>query len=497
MKILIPYVAFIVLYHFLFWQEQLGINFFLFAMAGIFYSAKTNDYNSLSKQQWLHLILTIASGFAMVIFNSNFSQWMFGIGLISFHLSLQAQGTAILENLINGIVNFLNLKGGFFSQKTDNHRNEKSNAFKIFLRIGIVPILFFAFYFILFSAGNSFFNDLTIDFLNNIGELLNHFFSLYYILFFLFGLLLMRWFFRKNWFSVLRISPDNKILRKTGIIKAFDNLDLKYEYYVAIGVFASLNLLFLFVNFIDVKNVWFQFDISRIESLKSFLHEGVGYLIFSLLVSIAIILFYFRGNLNFYPNSKRLKNLAFIWIFQNLILAISVLVRSSYYVQYHGMAARRIGVFIFVLIVFFGLISLFLKLKRQHNFAFIVRWNSLSVFAILSIASLFPWDRITANFNINHKVVHQIDVDNYLNLNPSVYPILYDNLDKIENQILNHRTNNVRWIGYHNLDQFKKQLDAQVYIYLKGRQKLGLASWTLADQKTVEKLETHLRKKTD
>lgn len=496
MKTLLTYVAFIILYNFLFWHEELGVNLFLFGLAGIFYSYKTKTRKPISKAQGLVLFLTIASGISIVLFNSNFAKYMFFIGIIGSHLGFQTSGIAFVENLINGLISFFSFKGSLFPSLKTRPKGKRASL-GVFLRIAIIPILIFAMYFLLFSNGNSLFQDLTYGYLVEIANFFEKFFSLYYIFFLAFGLFLLRWIFRKKWFAYFSIPLENKLLRKMVVTKAFRNLDLKYEYLTAIGVFGLLNLLFAFVNFIDIKNVWFQFDLAEIESLKSFVHEGVGWLIFSLLVSMGIILYFFRGNLNFYPNSKSLKNLAFAWIIQNLILAISVLFKTAYYVQYHGIATKRIGVFIFVLIVFFGLFSLYLKLKNQNNFAFILKWNSLMAFSIISIASVFPWDRITANFNLNHAVVHQIDVDNYLNLNPNTYPILYENLDKIESQILNHQNNNVRWIGYKSLLQFQKELDYRAINYLKQRRFVGLPSWTLADQKAEQILSEHFKDSED
>lgn len=491
MKTLISYVAFLVVYNFLFWHEQLGINLFLFGAAGIFYSYKTKPKGSLKPQQWLMLLLTLGSGISFLIFNTLLSKWMFLLGIIGLHLSLQTGAIALFENLLNGILNFLNPKGGLIPH-LGFKKNHTVGRFKTIIRIAIIPILIFSLYFILFSFGNQIFGELSIDFLNGIAEFFERFFSLTYILFLFSGIVIIRWIYRKSWFSIIRIPLENSLLRKTGEKKIFKNLDLKYEYLTAIGVFGLLNLLFALVNFIDVKNVWFQFDINEVESLKSFVHEGVGWLIFSLLVSMGIILFYFRGNLNFYPKSTLLKRLAFSWIIQNMILAISVLCRTVHYIQYHGIASKRIGVFIFVVIVFLGLSSLFYKLKEKKNYGFFIKWNSLSAFAVLSIAAFLPWDTITAKFNLNHKVVHQIDVNNYLNSSPQVYPILYDNLEKIETQILNHQNNQVRWIGYQNLEEFKRDLDEQTLVYLKERRLLGFPSWTWADQQNLKKLKSQL-----
>jgi hypothetical protein len=306
----------------------------------------------------------------------------------------------------------------------------------------------------------------------------------------------VRWVIRKKWSARFKLVPENSLTRKSRKKeqKHFHLLDLKYEYLMVFTLFSLLNILYLVINYIDVKWVWFQFDVSQVESLKELVHEGVGWLIVTLLVSIFIISYYFRGNLNFYPNNKSLKLLAYGWIIQNGVLAFSVVLRTLYYVQYHGLASKRIGVFLFLAIVLFGLGSLFYKIQKKRNFSFLMRVNSAFILSSLVIASLLPWNIITVQFNLNHEVTNQIDVDNYLDLDPQIYPILYKNLDKIENQIVNHQRNSVRWIRYQSLEDFELELERRTKSYLNKKNKVGWASWSYADQQAITALN-NLRNK--
>ena len=49
-----------------------------------------------------------------------------------------------------------------------------------------------------------------------------------------------------------------------------------------------------------------------------------------------VLLFFFRGNLNFYKKNKWLRYGAYAWIFQNMVLVVSVLLRAKYYFVYYG-----------------------------------------------------------------------------------------------------------------------------------------------------------------
>ena len=489
MRPLFYFAASLVAFHFLFWHETLGINLFLFGTGILAYSFAHRIEKKLSAEQIVLLFLTITSGLAVSIINSLFSKFMFILSLVVTHASLQTPARSVFEHFFNGLLNVFSFKQGIIPDFSLNPAHKKFKGV-MYLRIGVIPLLIFILYFMLFSAGNSIFGDLTEGFLKDLGRMLNNMFSGTYVLFIMLGIILIRWQVRTHWARIARLSENLTLLRKQK--KARLNTltsGLRYEYLTALVLLVLLNALFAVTNFIDVKHVWFQFDVNEVHSLKEFLHEGVGWLIFTILISIGIILYYFRGNLNFYPKNEWLKKLGYLWIIQNGILGISVMLRTFYYMQYHGLASKRIGVLIFLSIVLFGLASLFYKISRARNTTYLLKVNSFFILAALVVSSLFPWNVIIAKANLNHRYPHQIHVDNYLDLDPQVFPILYANLDKIENQILRHQRNNVRWIRYKNLDDFKRDLGSKSRAYLNEKARVGIASWSLADHNTIKQLQ--------
>jgi hypothetical protein len=71
-------------------------------------------------------------------------------------------------------------------------------------------------------------------------------------------------------------------------------------------------------------------------------------LILSILLSLGILIYYFRSNQNFYPKNGFLKAAAYLWLVQNAVLSVSVLIRCGYYISEYGLAYKRIGVVIFL-----------------------------------------------------------------------------------------------------------------------------------------------------
>ena len=183
-----------------------------------------------------------------------------------------------------------------------------------------------------------------------------------------------------------------------------------------------------------------------------------------------------------------LKRLAYIWIVQNVILTISVFIRTIHYVSFHGLASLRIGLMIFLLLVLFGLVTLTIKIKQQRNLAYILRMNSAFILGTLMFTSCLPWDKIILNHNLTHGNINEIDVDNYLNMSTAIYPLVYANLNVIEKQINAHQRNKVRWISYGNIESFKKVLDNRKELFLEkeSREKIHLSPDEVVDEKGIK-----------
>ncbi|OWP63911.1 hypothetical protein CDA63_06780 [Hymenobacter amundsenii] len=179
-------------------------------------------------------------------------------------------------------------------------------------------------------------------------------------------------------------------------------LDLRKEYLAALAVFGLVNLLLLVVNVIDVRWIWFGFVPTPGFDLTQFVHEGTYVLIFSILLAMGIVLWFFRRNLNFYaPGLAALRWGATVWVVQNAVLAVSVGLRNYYYIQYTGLAYKRIGVYGFLLLTFFGLITVLLKIWQRRSAFALVRLNGLAAYGLLLLLALGNWEIWIARYNLN------------------------------------------------------------------------------------------------
>ena len=183
--------------------------------------------------------------------------------------------------------------------------------------------------------------------------------------------------------------------------KNFKFNSLLSEYKAGVFLLIILNILILILNIIDIKWVWFSFEWEG-QYLKQFVHEGTYLLILSILISIALVLYYFRGNLNFYQNNKWLKYLSYIWLAQNAVLTLSVAIRNFWYIYYFALAYKRIGVIIFLVLTIYGLYTVFVKVQQKKSAFYLFRANAYSLFVALIISSLVNWDTVIAKYNFSH-----------------------------------------------------------------------------------------------
>src|SRR5690606_25879161 len=135
--------------------------------------------------------------------------------------------------------------------------------------------------------------------------------------------------------------------------------DLKKEKQLGTILLALLNVLIIFYIVSDVAYL-ISNDNFAASVLSNQVHNGINTLIASIILAILIILYFFRGNLNFFEGNKTLKNLAYIWTFLNALLVFLIIIKNNQYVDFFGLTYKRIGVYIYLTMTLAGLITTFL-----------------------------------------------------------------------------------------------------------------------------------------
>ncbi len=365
-------------------------------------------------------------------------------------------------------------------------------------RITIVPLIVLFAFFQLYRGGNSKFDAMTAGFMDGFGAWLEGFLEAVFTphtLFLLFAVafaasLVMR--------SIGAWLADHE----SGFFDALSRVRLKRPHWksplgmaaldrerrMAVVLLILVNGLLLVVNAIDIQWIWFDFTLEPGMSLKEFTHEGTWLLIISILLSMAILLHQFRGNLNFHPKNRSLLLLASAWLVQNFILGVSVFLRNYHYIGFHGLAYKRIGVIVFLALMLVGLVTLFVKICQRRTFFYLVRVNAWAAFAVLVGLSTIDWDSTIVKYNLAHWNQGEIDVDNYLAMSDKVLPLLYADMERVALQMSKHEENEVRWVTQLDPAVFRIELDRRKELFLWRYEVQDWQSWTWADERTERAL---------
>jgi len=492
---LLPIFLFALLTAVLFHKQSFGINLFIIEALVIVFLIIRKE---IGFKGYLHVISigsVIISAVFTVITNSAFSIWMnfisvfFLTGLLAYPL-----GRSSFTIFKISATSFVLSQGKFLESLISAPVDNKFfTAFKK-VKYVLIPIPVIALFVGIYSFSNPIFNEV----LSKISKSITHFFNYIFsvidpalILLFAVGLIVGNFIFIRELFTPISVSEHHQadllVRFRKKIKRNFNFNGLKQELIAGIFLLIVLNAILLAVNIIDIRWVWFGFEFSG-QYLKQFVHTGTYLLITSILLSIFIVLFFFRKNLNFYKNNKWIKNLSYIWLGQNMILVISVAIRNFWYISYYSLAYKRIGVIIFLVLVLIGLISVILKVKNKKTIFYLLRINTLAAFILLVISSGFNWDNIIARYNFNNASTSFVHLDYLASLPDRSLPYLdksaeeLKNIDAIQNDKYSFRSSMMSAEDYVNTIEFRKK-------QFKARwENQSFLSWNLPDYLAYRKL---------
>ncbi len=486
-------LLFTALYNTLFWNEALGLNTILFSSLLI----GTLLYLNPGSLGYKRVKLTVASTMLTAL-------------MIVWHNSLAAKIAHIVSLFITvGFVYQPVLKTVYLAaastiasliyipkalqQVWRSMEQSQSQVKRVYMRVQVtlIPLAAVTVFYLMYRSANPVFEQLSDSLWDKAYTYFGFLFkdiSLQRFVFVLFAFVLMIAAFYNPQEQKLvewEMRQKNNIVRhrKSSLFKQVHPkmLRLKQEYYAAILLITATNVLLLIVNIIDINWIWFGFNYTDVKSLSQFVHEGTYMLITSIILSMVILLYYFRNNLNFYSQNRWLKIAAYCWIVQNGILLISVGIRNYHYIYQFGLAYKRIGVILFLALTLFGLYSFFIKIYDKRSASYLYRLNAWAVFTLLIVNSFINWDVFIARYNINRPGT--IDTEFLLSLSDKTLHILDQHRNIFSNQ----------HIEIYHFGQAKElseadQLDFRIRHFTQNWKKRNWLSWNRAEYKAYKAL---------
>jgi hypothetical protein len=382
----------------LFYNEEVGVNLAIFSLVltGLICYCSRERFRSS-----LHLVLVISSIFSCLAF-AWYGDFVSFVALAMSILFLQFKTHEVKLKIlqifpivfING---FASLGRIFMFSQWLPKREIKNDFAKKLIAYVIIPSIFITLFFVVYAFGSdhfsSLFTDCTLDL--DVFEVFLITLLGFYISFSFWNYWVPDICYDYN--SKLDNDFSNEI--KTQNQKTFSFLDLDFERKSGEITLVLLNVMLLV--FIVAYNYEQFFEIIETSKLSSATHERVNSVIFSILMAVGVILFYFKGGFNFDIKANNLKRLAKIWILLNGILIISTLIKNSEYVSYFGLTYKRLGVYAFLILAIIGLAFAFFKIINQKTNAYLFNQMIWCFYGTILLCSFINWGNIITRYNIS------------------------------------------------------------------------------------------------
>lgn len=488
-----------ILFTFLFYNRDLGINFFLADILILAWLLVSNQIQFKGKLNLVAVAAFVLTSIFSIVTHSVFVYIMHFVSIfILAGVLIYPLSGSLVTSIGLGVGNIFGSVKAFFEALTSgNETRQKAGRIIKMAGIFIIPFGIIIVFISMYSASNPWFNKIVTSVNDFLGKYIELFFDsinmallgTFLLVSFFVGLIV----FRKGIDRLMEhdsLATDALLRRKHQSFWFTKWNSLKNEYRAGFFLLLVLNAILFVVNALDINWVWFNFKWEG-QYLKQFVHEGTYLLILSILISIALVLYFFRANLNFYSKNRWLKMLSYIWLGQNAILAISVGIRNFYYIQYFSLAYKRIGVVFFLLLTLYGLYTVFVKVKNSKSSYFLFRKNVLAAYSLLVLLSLFNWDVIIARYNFAHYQKSFLDLEFMSNLSDKALPWLDEpvsaisEIDSVQNQKFEFK----KRYEYMTPGQYTETIGRRKTKFLSTWQAKDFLEWNYAEYRAFKKLK--------
>ena len=381
----------------LFYKASLGINSLLFASysAVLFLILKKNDsYNRF------FTILFVITGISLSLVPQTMSFVVYVIlGLLitgSQSHAIRNTSYHLVQGLVDELIALPNLIPTSTTEKSTSQIDYKSYL-PVLITLPVVVI-----FFVLYKSGNPIFDFYTnkIDF---------SFIEIGSILFFLIA----------SYLSVAFLFGGNRLWIKSAsnsfqYIKNNEQEVNPLEFKTFKTLIITLIVLLALFHLSDISGL-LAIGIPEELTLSQFVHQGFWTLVSSIILSISMVLFFFRDQLSFHPDRKKLLLIANIWLALNVVLVLSTCFKNTYYILEYGLTYRRVTVYAFLVFCLLLITLCHLKIQRNYQISVFIS-KSFSVALIYTIIlSLCPWDTVITQYNLSG-ISKQCDLDYLLTL---------------------------------------------------------------------------------
>jgi hypothetical protein len=387
-----------IIFTLLFYKESIGVNLAIFGLVltGLicyFFQDRFTDRSHLV------LVLTsVLSCFAFAWYGDFVSFLAMFMSIVFLQFKTHDVQLKIMQVFPLVFVNGVTSLGRvfMFSQWLPEKKIHNNFAKKLIAYV-IIPVVFVALFFTVYSFGSDHFSSLFTDYQLDldIWQLLVITILGFYISFTFWNYWIPEVCYDLNPKLNNEFSNNEKAVNEN----TFSFLDLNFERKSGEITLLLLNVMLLI--FIVTYNYEQFFEVIETSKLSADTHERVNAIIFSIIMAVGVILFYFKGGFNFDEKATNLKRLSKIWIVLNGALILSTAVKNSEYVSFFGLTYKRLGVYAFLILAIIGLVYAFLKIAKQKTNAYLFNQMVWYFYGTVLLCSFFNWGGLITNYNIS------------------------------------------------------------------------------------------------
>tara|TARA_R110002033_G_scaffold21680_3_gene53431 strand:- start:611 stop:2005 length:1395 start_codon:yes stop_codon:yes gene_type:complete len=382
-----------------FYDQSIGLNLFLFSILTVAILFINNQSHFKNRKTLIYSTVYLITGLTIFFHNSTLSIIANLVAFFTLIGHLSETKSSIYVNWLNGLYTTI---AGFFHRnfanketKTTVEAQEDKEPIDYFhwAKIILIPAVILIAFIALYKEGNPVFSNIIekIDF---------SFINIRWVLVAGLGYYLFN-----NIYAPIEVEPATELDLKTenSLHKTdtFSIPKLKQENQLGVILISLLNALIVLYLITDVAFLTSELDL-RASVFSAQVHNGINALIASIVIAIMILLYVFRGNLNFYEQNNILKRLAYTWIILNILLVFSITFKNSQYIYYFGLTYKRIGVLVYLILATIGLVTTLRKIGAIKNNWYLFRVNTQAAFIILIVSSTVNWDYHITNYNFNY-----------------------------------------------------------------------------------------------
>jgi hypothetical protein len=406
-----------IIFTLLFYKESVGVNLSIFALllTGLICYSFQDRFTQRS-----HLILVVTSVLSCLAFAwyGDFVSFLaLSMSVLILQFKTQESELKVIQVFPLVFLNAISSVGRIFvfSQWLPEKRIHNNFAKKL-VAYFVIPAIFIVVFFATYSFGSTHFSSLLTDYTLDLDiiEVIVIGILGFYISFSFWNYWVPDICYDKN--ALLNNDFDTGAEIKNQ--NTFSFLDLDFER--KSGEITLILLNFMLLIFIITYNYEQFFEAKTTSNLSADTHERVNSVIFSIVMAVGLILFYFKGGFNFDKKAVWLKKLAKIWIVLNGLLILSTIIKNSEYISVFGLTYKRLGVYAFLILAIIGLVFVFLKIMKQKTNSYLANQMVWYFYGTVLLCSFVNWGNLITNYNISVNKSVEPEFLSNLNFNDEV-----------------------------------------------------------------------------